>query len=183
MKKTTIVVLVSIGIGLLLGYCINWLSHFRFHVTYSIRNSESVEDSKKNHAFLWEYEYPDTVWVNDSIFIRFKEAFAEYCRFYPGPTDVSEVSYKSAKVVLIIDEINDIGLRQFDKTWTCHDFSLKPYMSMVESLDSLPQDTMYYAIKCINPSKNGEDTTKLVKLVQKAKLRDNTTEEVICEEK
>ena len=150
MKKTTLIVLVSIGFGLLLGYCINWLSHFRFHVTNSIRNSESVEDSKKNHAFLWEYEYPDTVWVNDSIFIRFKEAFAEYCRFYPGPTDVSEVSYKSAKVVLIIDEINDIGLRQFDKTWTCHDFSQKPYMSMVESLDSLPQDTMYYEIKCIN---------------------------------
>lgn len=183
MKNKIVIVFFCIGIGFLLENCINWFMHFRFHVTYSIRNSESVEDSKKNHAFLWEYEYPDTVWVNDSIFIRFKEAFAEYCRFYPGSTDVSEVSYKSAKVVLIIDEINDIGLRQFDKTWTCHDFSQKPYMSMVESLDSLPQDTMYYAIKCINPSKNGEDTTKLVKLVQKAKLRDNTTEEVICEEK
>ena len=182
MKKTTLIVLVSIGFGLLLGYCINWLSHFRFHVTDSIRNSESVEDSKKNHAFLWEYEYPDTVWVNDSIFIRFKEAFAEYCRFYPGPTDVSEVSYKSAKVVLIIDEINDIGLRQFDKTWTCHDFRQKPYMSMVESLDSLPQDTMYYEIKGINSSKESENITKHVRLVRKTKLRDKISEEVICEE-
>ena len=182
MKKTTLIVLVSIGFGLLLGYCINWLSHFRFHEINSIDNSESVEDSKKNHAFLWEYEYPDTVWVNDSIFIRFKEAFAEYCRFYPGPTDVSEVSYKSAKVVLIIDEINDIGLRQFDKTWTCHDFRQKPYMSMVESLDSLPQDTMYYEIKCINSSKESENITKHVRLVRKTKLRDKISEEVICEE-
>lgn len=183
MKKTTLIVLVSIVFGLLLGYCINWLSHFRFHEINSIDNSESVEDSKKNHAFLWEYEYPDTVWVNDSIFIRFKEVFAEYDRFYPGPTDMSEVSYKSAKIVLIIDEINDVGLRQLTKTWGLSGLKMKPYMRAVEYFDSLPQDTMYYAIKCINPSKNGEDTTKLVKLVQKAKLRDNTTEEVICEEK
>ncbi len=144
MKKTTLIVLVSIGIGLLLGYCINWFKHFQFHEMYSIRSSESVADSKKNHAFLWEYEYPDTVWVNDSIFIRFKEVFAEYNRFYPGPTDVSEVSYKSAKVVLIIDEINDVGLRQLNKTWETDDLMLKPYMSAVEYLDSLPRDTMYY---------------------------------------
>ena len=93
---------ILISIGSCVHKCVNHLSHLRkFN---DISPSNSIEESRSRHAFMFEYE-PQSTFVYDSIPIRVKKAWAEHCMWYKDwESDSIVISSDKDAVVLIFEK-------------------------------------------------------------------------------
>ena len=96
-----IIAAILISIGSCVHKCVSVLSHIRkFN---DIFPSDSIEESRSKHAFMFEYELQPT-FVYDSIPIRVKEAFVEHTMYYKDWDSDSIVINTNQEVVVILFE-------------------------------------------------------------------------------
>ncbi len=112
-------VIIIKGIFAVVSFCLLLISCNPIVKTLGPFSSNSIVESKKIDAFLWEY-YPADVMINDTTHFVIKEVFAEKLYSYKSYKDLRYNLSEDATQIRIV--LSNPSLSKYFELWSVEDF-------------------------------------------------------------